>query len=543
MTTQNFNTRDTQASYSFSMRDLIAIGFRQKRAVVIAFCSLLLGTILAVILMPADYQGSTKFLIERARMDPVVSSGHEAGAVKSEVTEEELNSEVELLKSDDVMRQVVVAAGLNQHKSMLGFLDPLLGHLGLKNTEDQRIAEAAVRLSKNLQIQLVKKSTLITVTYSSSDPKRVAKVLQALDEAYLQKNLAVHHPPGEFQFFQQEADTYQKSLTDAEAQLTEFSRQQGGVSPQLARDITLQKLSDFAANLQQTYADIASTEQRIDDLQKQAGTTPQRLTTQSSSSDDAAVLQGMKNTLISLELKRTGLLTKYQPTYPLVQEVDKEISDTKASIATEESKPLRAETTDRNPTYAWISEELAKAKADQAALRAKAASIQAIVARYQATAHDLEEKGILQQDLLRKVKTDEDNYLLYEHKREEARTTDALDQKRILNVAIAEQPIVPSIQTNTRWLVLLAGLLLALAAPIGLAFVLEYTNSSFRTPSEVFAELNIPVLAAVPHHSYAFSSNGNGNGHGKMNGNGNGNGNGTQPQETPVFISSELSSN
>jgi uncharacterized protein involved in exopolysaccharide biosynthesis len=251
----------------------------------------------------------------------------------------------------------------------------------------------------------------------------------------------------------------------------------------------------------------------------------------------------MKNTLISLELKRTGLLTKYQPTYPLVLEVDKEISDTKASIATEESKPLRAETTDRNPTYAWISEELAKAKADQAALRAKAASIQAIVARYQATAHDLEEKGILQQDLLRKVKTDEDNYLLYEHKREEARTTDALDQKRILNVAIAEQPIVPSIQTNTRWMVLLAGLLLALAAPIGLAFVLEYTNSSFRTPSEVFAELNIPVLAAVPHHSYAYSSNGNGNGHGKMNGNGNGNGNGTQPQETPVFISSELSSN
>ena len=502
-----------------------------------------MGTVLAVILMPADYQGSTKFLIERARMDPVVSSGHEAGAVKSEVTEEELNSEVELLKSDDVMRQVVVAAGLNQHKSMLGFMDPLLSRLGLKHSEDQKIAEAAARLGKNLQIQLVKKSTLITVTYSSSDPKLVAKVLQALDEAYLQKNLAVHHPPGEFQFFEQEAETYQKSLTDAEAQLTAFSRQQGGVSPQLARDITLQKLSDFAANLQQTYADIASTEQRIDDLQKQAGTTPQRLTTQSSSSDDAAVLQGMKNTLISLELKRTGLLTKYQPTYPLVQEVDKEISDTKASIATEESKPLRAETTDRNPTYAWISEELAKAKADQAALRAKAASIQAIVARYQATAHDLEEKGILQQDLLRKVKTDEDNYLLYEHKREEARTTDALDRKRILNVAIAEQPIVPSIQTNTRWLVLLAGLLLALAAPIGLAFVLEYTNSSFRTPSEVFAELNIPVLAAVPHHSYAFSSNGNGNGHGKMNGNGNGNGNSTQPQETPVFISSELSSN
>lgn len=543
MTTQNSIGRDTQGSYSFSTRDLIAIGFRQKRAIVITFWSLLAGAILATILMPADYQASTEFLIERARMDPVVSPGHESEMVRAELTEEELNSEVEILKSDDVLRQVVIAAGLNQHKSKLAFLhlDALLSHLGLKPTDEERIAKAALHLGKDLQIELVKKSNLITVTYSSSDPKMAAKVLQALDEAYLQKNLAVHHPQGEYQFFDQEAQNYQKSLADAEAQLKAFSEQQGGVSPQLARDITLQKLSEFAANLQQTYADIASTQERIDALEKQAGTTPQRLTTQSSASDDAQVLQGMKNTLMSLELKRTELLTKYQPTYPLVQEVDKEIADTKASIATEESKPLRAETTDRNPTYAWISEELAKAKADDSALKAKAASIRAIVARYEADAHDLEQKGIQQQDLLRKVKTEEENYLLYQKKREEARMTDALDQKRILNVAIAEAPIVPTLPTNTRWLVLLAGVLLSIGAPIGLAFILEYSNSSFRTPSEVFAELNIPVLAAVPHHSYAYSSNGNGNGYGKINGNGDGST--SQTQDAPVFVSSEVTSN
>lgn len=534
MTTQNSIARDTQGTYSFSTRDLIAIGFRQKRAIVLTFWSLLAGAILATILVPADYQASTEFLIERSRMDPVVSPGHESEMVRAELTEEELNSEVELLKSDDVLRQVVVAAGLNHHKS-------LLDHLGLKQTDEERIAKAALHLGRDLQIQLVKKSNLITVTYSSSDPKMAAKVLQALDEAYLQKNLAVHHPQGEYQFFDQEAQNYQKSLSDAEAQLKAFSEQQGGVSPQLARDITLQKLSEFAANLQQTYADIASTEQRIDSLQKQSGTTPQRLTTQSSASDDAQVLQGMKNTLMSLELKRTELLTKYQPSYPLVQEVDKQITDTEASIATEESKPLRAETTDRNPTYAWISEEMAKAKADDSALQAKAASIRAIVAKYENDARNLEQKGIQQQDLLRQVKTDEENYLLYQHKREEARMTDALDQKRILNVAIAGAPIVPSLPTNTRWLVLLAGVLLAIGVPIGLAFILEYTNSSFRTPAEVFADLNIPVLAAVPHHSYAFSSNGNGNGHGKMNGNGNGNSN--EAHDAPVFVSSEVSGN
>jgi len=48
------------------------------------------------------------------------------------------------------------------------------------------------------------------------------------------------------------------------------------------------------------------------------------------------------------------LLTKYQPTYRLVQEVDKQIVDTTAAIAAEQSKPLKEETTDQNPTYNWM---------------------------------------------------------------------------------------------------------------------------------------------------------------------------------------------
>lgn len=515
----NIDTRN--ALSSFSSRDLIAIGFRQKRTIVITFCAVLLGAAIAALVTPPDYQASTKFLIERARMDPVVSPGQDQTQPRSEVTEEEMNSEVELLQSDDVMRQVVQAAGLNKHKGLFDYT------VWWNQTPEQKLARSAQHLQKELKIEAIKKSDLISVSYSNSDANTAQKVLAALDEAYLQKNLAVHHPKGEFEFFNQETESYEKNLADAEAQLKAFSQQEGGVSPQMARDITLQKLSDFNATLQQTYADIASTEQRIDALEKQMGTTPQRVTTQSSASDDASVLQNLKSTLMTLELKRTELLTKYKPTYPLVLEVDKELADTKASIAAEEQKPLKAETTDRNSTYSWITEELAKAKADDSALKAKATSIQVIVARYQATAHELDQKGIQQQDLLRKVKTEEENYLLYQHKREEARMTDALDRTRILNVAIAEQPTIPALPANNRALVFGLGILLAAGVSVLTAFALEYTNPSFRTPSEVMTELNIPVLAAVPHYTHVFA--------GSMNGNGNGNGNGRKSGKQDEF--------
>ena len=47
-------------------------------------------------------------------------------------------------------------------------------------------------------------------------------------------------------------------------------------------------------------------------------------------SDNPQLLEQLKSTLLNLELKRTDLLTKYEPTYRLVQEVDQQIADAKS---------------------------------------------------------------------------------------------------------------------------------------------------------------------------------------------------------------------
>ncbi len=81
-------------------------------------------------------------------------------------------------------------------------------------------------------------------------------------------------------------------------------------------------------------------------------------------------------------MKRTELLTKYQPTYPLVVEVDKEITDTRSALTLEETSPVKEETTGQNPTYAWVDGELAKAKSDLAGLEARETALNAIVGVY-----------------------------------------------------------------------------------------------------------------------------------------------------------------
>ena len=514
-------------SLSVTLRGVVAVFFRHKRTMALCFLGIFTGAILCALLLPPSYRAETKILVKKERVDPVVSPEQSAPMVmKDSVSEEELNSEVELMSSEDVLRKVVVENGLDQTKS-------LLSKLGIHQSDEIRIAKAIRRLKSELSIEVVKKSNLISVGYESKNPKLAATVLSSLNAAYIQKHLEVHHPTGQAKFFDIETERYRKALEETEDELKAFDTTQGGVAPAAMRDLVLGKLNDFSADLHSTQAEIKANQTRIANLERQEGTTDQRLTTQMRKGDDPQVLQQLKGTLVTLELKRTELLTKFQPTYPLVVEIDKEIADTKATLAKEEGTPLHEETTDQNPTYGWINAELAKAKADLSGLQAKETALQATVSLYENNAKQLDEKGITQQDLLRTQKANEQNYLLYLKKGEEARIADALDQSNILNVTVTQAPYVPALPSRSPVLLAVVGLVLAGVVSVGVGFGLDYMDQSFRTPSEVTGELGIPVLAAVPHHVTADT--------GMVYGNdfvgGDGNGFGRTHEEEPVRLS------
>jgi uncharacterized protein involved in exopolysaccharide biosynthesis len=507
MSDQDLVVANPTAVSSFTMRDLVAIPFRHKKAPLLCFLGMMLGTILTALLMQSEYRSEMKILVKRERVDPVVSAEQSTPVqMRGDVSEEELNSEIGLMQSEDVLREVVVNCNLQNRKGILASVSSLIPS---HRNPERKIAKAVLALRAKLKVEPVRKSDLINVTYTNNDPKLAALVLQTLGEAYIKKHVAVHSLPGQMSFFEQETDRNYKQLQEAEAKLSKFSLEQGGVAPQITRDMSLQKLSDFNATVQQTRSELASTEHRIHDLQAQAARTPARVTTQLHEADNAATLQNLKSTLSTLELKRTELLTKYQPTHRLIQEVDKQIADTRASIVSEGTKPIREQTTDQNPTYAWISAELAKAQADYSALQAREVATEAIVARYQKDAQALDQKGLQHQDLVREQKADEDNYLLYLHKREEARMADALDRSRILNVAIAEPAMTPTLPTVEWWMYILIGTLVSVTASVMLLFLLEYFDNSFRTAREVAYELNIPVLATLPDpNGHGVHSNG-----------------------------------
>ncbi len=479
------------------MRDWLTVGLRHRRLVALSFLGVFLGAILAALLLPLHYQAQTKILVKHERRDPIVTPDPSSTSSQiSPVTEVEVNSEVELMRGRELLEKVVLACGLQNSENQSGWRS-IFGRSYAAGQPQEATSAAVRKLATRLRVETLPKTSLISITYESTSPQRAAQVLTTLVNLYFEKHLAVHRSSGAFEFFRQQTKQYEQGLADAESRLLGFSQQEGVVSPQQEKDSALRKVSEFDSALKQTQAAIAETARRIHTLEGQAASTPSRLTTQVRTADNPQLMGQLKSTLLNLELKRTELLGKFEPSYRLVQEVETQIAQTRAAIESAEKSQLREETTDRDPTYEWAREELAKARSELAALRAREEAMSRSVRSYQEDARKLDQKEMIQQSLLRDLKAEETNYLLYLRKQEEARISDALDRSRIVNVAVAEPATVPSRPTRARSLVVLLGFLLAVAVGIASAIVAEYLDPALRTPHEVEEFLDVPVLASV----------------------------------------------
>ena len=68
------NKASQSKSMALTPRGILAILFRRRRLITMTFLGTAAGLLLAVLIMPSSYQAEVKFLVERQRVDPVVTT-------------------------------------------------------------------------------------------------------------------------------------------------------------------------------------------------------------------------------------------------------------------------------------------------------------------------------------------------------------------------------------------------------------------------------------------------------------------------------------
>jgi len=469
-----------------TLRDLATPIFRHRRAGLLTAGAVLAATLALIAVTPTRYQSEMKLLVKRERAETIVSAAPtDAQQGRMDVSEDELNSEVEVLKGRDLLEQVALASGLAR--------GPANGGTAGETARAVRILQTALRINP------VRKTTLIQVSYAAADPAGAARVLSTLARLYLEKHLELHRPPGAYEFFSEQTARFHAALSEAEANLTAYGRREGVVSAELEKDAVLRELADFETTLQQTRAAIDDSTRRIADLVSQVAVTPQRQTTEVRTSDNAELTGALKSRILDLEMKQADLARKFAPTYPPVIENAGELAQARAALQRTEQAPVKQETTNQNPTHQWMVGELARVRTERAAALARVGALTRSIDIYRERARRLDDQSTTQQGLRRVVKAAEDNFLLYQRKQEEARISDALDRTRIANVVVAEAPSVPTLPANSSAIrLLILGSVAALLLGLTATFVAAYISPFLHTADDAEESMGVPVLGILP---------------------------------------------
>ena len=484
-------------SDSISLRDGASALFRRRALVLFTFLAVVVGTAIVTYLLPNKYESRMKILVKNQRVDVAITPEATGGApvaVESEVSENEINSEIELLTSRDLLSQVAKETGLGRAGASSFWKKQI--------PEAERLEKAAADLSKDLVITPVKKANVISISYSANSPELAAAVLKKLGELYLEKHLKLNHPAGASDFFKEKADQYEAQLHDSEKQLTAFQQDNKLVVLGQQKDLTLQKTAEAKSKLLESETAVNESTNRIKRIEQQLSATPTRIVTQSKSIPAQYSAERLNTMMVELQNRRTQLLTKFRPDDRLVREVDDQIRTTRAALAKAEGQTSVEQATDLNPLRQTLETELSRAKLEQTGAQARRDTLAGQLRDYEAALKKLESDTTKHNDLQRQVKEAEENYQLYAKKREEARIGDELDRQKITNVSIAEAPAVPLIPSSpNRSLNLGLGILVAAVLSLGTVFSVEMLGDTVHTPRQLEALTGSTVLATVPQNS------------------------------------------
>src|SRR5207302_10240621 len=219
--------------------------------------------------------------------------------------ENEINSEIELLTSKDLLTQVVNECGLAKaERSWLSTTPP---------SEPVRVEQAVNRLTKDLAISPVRKANIISISYSSNSAELSASVLKKLGELYFEKHLKLNHPTGASDFFKDKADEYESQLKEAEQRLADFEQSNNLVVLSQQKDLTLQKTAEAKAKLLESEAAVHEATDRIKRTEQQLAVMPTRVVTQSKQLPNQYSAERLNTMIVELENQRTKLLTKFRP--------------------------------------------------------------------------------------------------------------------------------------------------------------------------------------------------------------------------------------
>ncbi len=423
-----------------------------------------LGALLSVV-QPRVFRSHMKLLVRTGREETVMASGQQtADASLRHVSEEDVNSEMELLRSHDLLEAVVRDCDLAPH------LDG--------PDRQQRATELAVqKLYRNLEISAVRKTNVIDIAYYADSAAVAGSVLRDLNAKYLSLSIAAHGAPDSTRFFTDELEGSRRRMLLAQQQATDFRLASKIFDPAQQRTGLVGQLSSIRERLQDTIAQVTEQMSRRHALQSQSTGLPNRIATQEQTSVNKPLIENLEARLNDLKTNRILLSAKYKKDDALITTVDQQILNTTQQLNQISTPRVTDQTSDLNPLQQSIIAELSTNAVLIQALVTRENALRSEQATVLASLNDLDQKAVSLANLERTQSEAQNSYTLFDQRLEESRIATQMDQQKIANVAVVENPVASPIPISPS---LRFDLLIGLCSGALLGFLISWLLETLR---------------------------------------------------------------
>lgn len=479
-----------------NLRELWQVIVKRRWTIFIFMLIVVSAVVTATFLMTPIYRASLTLQIDREDIK-IVKTGEVAPEESS--SQDYYQTQYELLKSRSLALRVVNQLGLAdlpppppsplaEFKAWLSSWLPKTGeaHDSEKPVSASNKIEGVISgFLNNLTVDPVRNSRLVKLYYDSPDPQQAAAILNTLVKNYINMNLERRFDASTYarNFLQERLQQVKVKLEESEREMVAFARQQQIISlgPDDKQSIVSQDLAATATALAEAEKKRVDAEAVYRQMLASRGQQSQGLSQVLNSS----TIQTLKDTKAKLEAQYQNSLTIYKPAYPAMVQLRNQIGQVDAMINQE-----------INNIRAAITSDYEAARSAENVLRGQLEQIKQDLL-------SLQDRSIQFNILRREVDT---NRQLYDGLLQRFKEVGVAAGIGTNNISVVDEAKVPSwpYKPNLRTNALLA-LVLGLLGGIGLAFLFEHLDDTFRRPEELEKQLGIPVLGVIPKTPLARS--------------------------------------
>lgn len=469
--------------------------FKRKVMIVVIVLVTMLMVISYYLSVRPVYESGLKLLVESPKGKDIPFMD-ESGQIAPLNRAEFIKTQIQIMKSYALVEKVVKKLHLHKRKSTPN-LKERISMLFRKVNNSSLHATVDVLRKKKISIEQIRGTDIVVIKVTDIDPSTAADITNTLARVYMSYGLDIKGKEARnaYGFITQQIEAIEPKLKGLENELEGFKQKENVVS---VSDEAKEKILTLA-QLEREYL---ATKKERNELQAKYQDITAKLSHQNvekiSATDirENPIIQELKSKIVELESQLSSLLLTYDINHPKVREITSSIEKLKEDLKKNIEEKISATTVITDPIYDQLNTDKVVIETQLSSLSAKEETLLKSISDMQSRLNDLSKKDLLLNRYLREINTYKNMYNILLEKQQEALTSEVI---KLGNTRIVEHAFPSTKPKNCPLpIALLMGLLGSLVAGIILCFVLEYFDSSFKTPIEVEEYLQISVLGTIP---------------------------------------------